>query len=209
MSSGLPRLQAEGRTPSRRPSVSPDSEASSPPLATSASVASTPGPPALVTIVSRGPRGRGCRPRTSANLKTSPMSVTRRTPLRRKAASNTSSEPVSAPVCEAAALLAAAERPALMTMIGLVSATSRVADRLHVDHDGAGARVVTEVVDEIAPADVEHRAERDERAEPHALPQAPVEDRRQQRAALTQEGHASRVGHAGREGGVEPGERAH
>ena len=57
------------------------------------------------------------------------MLCTRRTPERRKAASNTSSLPVRAPVCEAAARDAASERPALITMIGLLSATSRAADK--------------------------------------------------------------------------------
>ena len=50
-------------------------------------------------------------------------------PERRKAASRTSSLPVNAPVCEAAARDAASERPALMTMIGFRSATSRAAER--------------------------------------------------------------------------------
>ena len=59
----------------------------------------------------------------------SEISSTRSTPTRRNAASRTSSEPVSEPVCEAAALAAWAVRPGLMTMIGLVSATSRAADR--------------------------------------------------------------------------------
>ncbi len=57
------------------------------------------------------------------------MLLTRSTPLRRKAASSTSSLPVSDPVCEAAALAAAAVRPGLMTMMGLLSATSRAAER--------------------------------------------------------------------------------
>ena len=57
------------------------------------------------------------------------MLPTRSTPLRRNAASNTSSLPVSDPVCDAAAFAAAAERPGLMMMMGLVSATSRAADR--------------------------------------------------------------------------------
>ena len=57
------------------------------------------------------------------------MVSTRSTPERRNAASSTSSLPVSDPVCDAAALAAAAVRPALMTMIGLASATSRAADR--------------------------------------------------------------------------------
>jgi hypothetical protein len=60
--------------------------------------------------------------------KSSLMLSTRSTPLRRKATSSTSSLPVSEPVCEAAARAAADVRPGLITMIGLVSATSRAAD---------------------------------------------------------------------------------
>jgi hypothetical protein len=59
----------------------------------------------------------------------SEMLLTRSTPVRRKAASSTSSLPVRLPVCDAAAFAAASVRPALMTMIGLVSATSRAAER--------------------------------------------------------------------------------
>jgi hypothetical protein len=57
------------------------------------------------------------------------MVSTRNTPQRRNAASSTSSLPVSAPVCEAAALAAASVRPAFITMIGLESAISRAAER--------------------------------------------------------------------------------
>ena len=57
------------------------------------------------------------------------MRSARRTPLRRKAASRTSSEPVMEPVWEAAASDASSERPGFMTMMGLASATSRTADR--------------------------------------------------------------------------------
>ena len=71
----------------------------SPPLATRASVASTPGPPALVIILSRGPLGkRGCFANTSAKLNSSEMRLTRITPQRRNAASRTSSLPAIAPV---------------------------------------------------------------------------------------------------------------
>ncbi len=59
----------------------------------------------------------------------SDIEFTRSTPLRRNAASSTASLPVSAPVCDAAARAAAGDRPALMTMIGLLNATSRAADR--------------------------------------------------------------------------------
>ena len=87
------------------------------------------GPPAFVRIVRRGPLGRGCLPSTSAIPKSSEISSTRSTPLREKAASSTSSEPVREPVWEAAALPAASVRPALITIIGLVRATSRAAER--------------------------------------------------------------------------------
>ena len=102
---------------------------SSPPPPMSASVAMTPGPPALVTMDRRRPLGRGCLARISLTSNSSLIESTRSTPARRKAASRTSSEPVSEPVCEAAAFAASTVRPGLMTMIGLVSATSRAADR--------------------------------------------------------------------------------
>jgi hypothetical protein len=60
--------------------------------------------------------------------KISPIVLTRRTPQRRKAASSTSSEPVSEPVWEAAARAAPSVRPGLITMIGFANATSRAAD---------------------------------------------------------------------------------
>jgi len=62
-------------------------------------------------------------------LKSSTIRSTRNTPLRRKAASSTSSLPVKDPVCAAAARDASSVRPGLMTMMGLVRATSRAADR--------------------------------------------------------------------------------
>ena len=109
--------------------VSAEGSARVPPLLMSMSVASTPGPPALVRMVRRGPEGRGCLASTSAMWNSSAMVSTRSTPTRRKAACRTSSLPVSEPVWEAAALAAASVRPTLMTMIGLVRATSRAADR--------------------------------------------------------------------------------
>ena len=53
---------------------------------------------------------------------------TRSMPARRIAASNTMSEPASAPVCEAAALTPLPARPALTTITGLLRAAARAAD---------------------------------------------------------------------------------
>ena len=57
------------------------------------------------------------------------MRSTRITPARLKAASITVSEPASEPVWLTAALAAASVRPAFITMMGLVMATSRAADK--------------------------------------------------------------------------------
>ncbi len=217
MSTGLLWLHAAGRMALKAAMLSGDSSASSPPPWISASVASTPGPPALVTMQRRLPLGRGCLASTSVMKKISAMELTRSTPTRRKAASRTSSEPVSEPVCEAAALAAAAVRPALMTMIGLVSETSRaaernelrVADRFHVDDDGMGARIAAEVVDEIAPVHVQHRADGDKAAEADIFTHRPVQHRRAQGAALADEGDVAGPGHRVGKGRIQAQNRVH
>ena len=128
MSIGLLWLQGPGRKLLSSSIVAGEISLSSPPPVIRASVARTPGPPAFVTIVRRFPRGSGCFARTSATLNRSAIASTRSTPARRNAAARTSSEPVSEPVCEAAALAAWAVRPGLITMIGFVRATSRAAE---------------------------------------------------------------------------------
>jgi hypothetical protein len=79
-----------------------------------------------------------------------------------------------------------------------------VPDRLHVDDDALGRRVVAEVGDQVAPAHVEHGAERHDGAEADLLADAPVEDRGQQRAALAHEADGPGRGDPRRERGVEP-----
>src|SRR5664279_1804414 len=144
--------------------VSGASSAISLPSEINASVASTPGPPALVTIVKRGPLGRGCFASTWDILNRSEISLTRSTPQRRNAASSTSSEPVNDPVCVAAARLPASVRPGLMTIIGLFNATSRaagkkspsLADAFHVDHNAVRLRIIAQILNQIAPPHVQH-----------------------------------------------------
>ena len=62
-----------------------------------------------------------------------------------------------------------------------------VADRLHVDHDRLRVRVVAEVVDQITPVHVHHRADRHERRVAQTLLQRPVQHGAHQRAALADE----------------------
>ena len=109
--------------------VSGDNWANAPCFLIKASVASTPGPPALVKMVNLLPLGRGCFANNSVILKRSWMVSTRSTPQRRKAASKTSSLPAKVPVCEAVALAASPVRPPLITIIGLLKATSLAAER--------------------------------------------------------------------------------
>ena len=78
-----------------------------------------------------------------------------------------------------------------------------VADRLHIDDDAFGVRIVAEMVDQIPPAHIEHRAEGGKHAEADVFLQAPVQNRRAERAALADEGHAAGSRHVRREGGVE------
>ena len=60
-------------------------------------------------------------------------------PARRTAASNTVSEPASAPVWDAAALAAPGVRPALTTMTGLLRDAARAAWEAYLQVDGTSA----------------------------------------------------------------------
>ena len=72
-----------------------------------------------------------------------------------------------------------------------------------------GLGIVAQVVDQVAPADIHHGADRNERAEAHHFLEAPVQDRGAQRAALADEAHRAGPRDGGGEGGVQAGERAH
>ena len=69
-----------------------------------------------MTIASRGPEVLRLLAEDFCEVKDVTISLTRRTPFRRNAASRTSSNPVRAPVEEAAARLAASLHRALITM---------------------------------------------------------------------------------------------
>ena len=68
---------------------------------------------------------------------------------------------------------------------------------------GARARVVAQERDGLAPADVEHRPERQDGGEADVLPAAPVQDRGEERPALAHEADAAVRREVPREGGVE------
>src|SRR5437879_47056 len=69
--------------------------------------------------------------------------------------------------------------------------------------------IVGQKIDEVAPADVDHGAGRDERAETALLPQAPVENRGEQGAALAKKRNVAGPRHGSGEGGIEALRRAH
>ena len=86
---------------------------------------------------------------------------------------------------------------------------ARVADRFHVHHDAGGPWIISQVVDQVTPADIEHRTYGDEGAEAHRLAQAPVQHRGTEGAALADEAYAARPGGFRGEGGIHPAQRHH
>ena len=80
---------------------------------------------------------------------------------------------------------------------------SRVTHRFHVYENALGVGIVAEIIDEIAPADIEHRSGRHDRAEAHVLLLAPVENGGLQCAALAEERNAAFLRHGFRECGIE------
>src|SRR5687768_6272856 len=62
-----------------------------------------------------------------------------------------------------------------------------IAYRFHVDDDAVRLRVIAEVINQVAPADIKHGANRDESAEADVFLKAPVENRCAERAALADE----------------------
>ena len=85
----------------------------------------------------------------------------------------------------------------------------RVADGLHVQHDAGRLGIVAEVVDEIAPAHVEHRPNRHEGAEADVGLKAPIEDGRAECAALTDEADMTDSRSLRREGRVQTSRGTH
>src|SRR5581483_1599024 len=85
----------------------------------------------------------------------------------------------------------------------------RVADGFHVDDDRVRPRVIAEVADEVAPVDVEHRADGNEGAEADHFLDAPVEHGRTKRAALADERDVARTRDSVREGSIQALDRVH
>ena len=84
-----------------------------------------------------------------------------------------------------------------------------VADGFHVDDNAAGARIVAQMIDQVAPADIDHRTKRNKGAEADILLQAPIQDRGAERAALADESDAPGPGHVRGESGIEFPARHH
>ncbi len=84
-----------------------------------------PGPPALVTIPTRRPRGSGWLPRASARSNISSSVSAWTTPVWRNSASVAAGPAASAAVCDPAARPPAAVRPLLSTTTGFRRPTRR------------------------------------------------------------------------------------
>ena len=86
-----------------------------------------PGPPALVMISTRSPRGSGCIDSAVAKSRICSKTSARMTPERWKAAPKAISVPASTPVCEEAARWPACVVPAFIRTTGFFDAASSAA----------------------------------------------------------------------------------
>ena len=86
---------------------------------------------------------------------------------------------------------------------------TRIANGLQVDDDARGLRVATQIINQIAPANVDHRANGDKGAEPNVFTQAPIQHGRAKSTALADETNMARPSHSAGKGGVESGQWAH
>ena len=120
MSTGFLTDAAAGRKLRKCAFVASVSGAISMPCVQIASVAIMPGPPELVTMATRLPRGTGQLANTLALAKRFSRLVSRITPHWRKSASAAWSVPASEPVCDEAALAPAADRPAFNAKTGFL-----------------------------------------------------------------------------------------
>src|SRR6266540_5597919 len=87
--------------------------------------------------------------------------------------------------------------------------TPGVSNGFHVNDDTLGVRIITQIVDQIAPIHIEHRADGDEVAKPYILAQTPIEDRGAQRAALADKANATAARDCGCKGCIQTTYRAH
>ena len=122
------------------------------------------------------------------------------TPAWRNSASTATSGAASAAVCDDAARLPAAVRPLFTATIGFVRATlrasrtnlPRVPERLEVEEDHLGLRVVGPVLQEIVAADVGLVADRDELGDADAEVAGPAHQLDAEPARLRQERDVAR-----------------
>ena len=174
-------------------------------------MAITPGPPALVTMPSLGPRGLETRESASLASNRSSISVDAH---HAGAPEGGAVERVVAGDgagvrggghgrAGAAARLHDDDRLGLGEVARGAHELARVGQRFDVEDDRVGLRVGAEVVDQVAEVDVAHRADTDEGREADLVGGRPVEDRRAQGAGLADEADAPGLGHDVRERRVE------
>ena len=180
-------------------------------------MARTPGPPALVRMVSLGPRGRGCFAEDVGQLEELGDAV--------------DAEDAAAAESGVVDFVAARhgagvrgggfgggfgaagfdddDRFAEGNFARGGEEGASVADGFHVEKDALGVVVGAEVGEEIAPADVEHGAGGNDGAEADVFGETPIENGGEERAALAEESDAAGAGDVLGEGGVEAEPRVH
>ena len=174
--------------------------------------AQNPGPPALVTIATRSPRGTGWALSREVTASISCSVSVRITPAWLNSASTVTSEAASsAPVWEEVARAPAAERPLLTAIKGFRRANragdaaelAGVAKRFQVEQRHVCALILLPVAHKVVAGEVCLVADRHERGETDPVAPRGLDDRDPEPTALRHEAHAARLCGVGSEGCVE------
>ena len=192
MSTGLPTAAASGRNVRSALVVASASAGSSSPCASQASAARMPGPPALVRIATRLPRGTGWLASSVATSNSSSIVVVRMTPACWNSASTmTVARGQGAGVRRRRAR--AHGRPAGLDRDDRLGASdpardlaelARIAEALQVQQDHVGVRVLGPVLDQVVARHVGLVAHRNERREADVQLARVVEDGESECTAL-------------------------
>ena len=84
-----------------------------------------------------------------------------------------------------------------------------IANRLQIDDDARGLRVASQVINQVPPADIHHRANGEKGTEPNMFAQAPIQHGGIQGTTLADEADMAGPSHSAGKGGVEASQRAH
>ena len=212
MSIGFARLASRGTSAASAARVSSLGGGSSSPAASQASAQRIPSPPPFVSTATRGPSGSGWRESRTATSESSwSVSASDHAGLAehgldrgRRAGQGGGVRAGGALACARAAALHREDRLLAGDPPRDAPELARVAERLEVEKDEIGVRVVLPVLEQVVRGDVRLVADRDERREAETARRRLLEQREPERSALRGEADVARREVVRREGRVQP-----